>query len=70
VGRGRRRFDDAVPAPLPNDEFLHTLKVTDNGPAGAQLRREALVPTTGTVPYEQLDISATHWAGQYVPPAN
>jgi hypothetical protein len=57
------------PPPPANDEFLHTLKVTDDGPAGAQLRREALVPTTGTVPHEQLDISATHWAGQYVPPA-
>ena len=26
------------------------------------------MPTTRTVPYEQVDISATHWAGQDVPP--
>ena len=30
--------------------------------------KQPLTPTTGTVPFEQLDVSATHWAGQYVPP--
>jgi hypothetical protein len=44
----------------PNDEFLHVLWM-----GGV---KQALVPTTGTVPYEQPDISVTHWAGQYVPP--
>jgi hypothetical protein len=44
----------------PNDEFLHVL--WQNG------SKEPLVPTTGTIPAEQVDISATHWTGQYVPP--
>jgi hypothetical protein len=46
------------PAPA-NDEFLHVLLI-----GGA---KQALTPTTGTVPHEQVDISVTHWAGQYVP---
>jgi hypothetical protein len=41
-----------------NDEFLHVLRV--NG------TKQPLTPTTGNVPYEQVDISVTHWAGQYV----
>ena len=44
----------------PNDEFVHQLWVE-----GA---KQPLTPTTGTVPYEQIDISITHWTGQYVPP--
>jgi hypothetical protein len=50
----------AYPPPPANDEFLHQLWVDGT--------KQALVPTTGTVPYEQIDISVTHWAGQYVPP--
>jgi hypothetical protein len=51
--------DDLAPAGFPpaNDTFRHVLKIG----AGAA------VPLS-TAP-EQLDISATHWAGQYVPPA-
>ncbi|MDQ3777386.1 MAG: glycoside hydrolase [Actinomycetota bacterium] len=45
----------------PNDEFLHMLWTSNGG-------KQPLVPTTGTVPFEQVDISVTHWAGQYVPP--
>jgi hypothetical protein len=41
----------------PNDEFAHVLWV-----AGAKQNVSALGP-------EQVDISVTHWAGQYVPPA-
>jgi hypothetical protein len=49
-----------VPGTSPlNDEFLHVLRVNSS--------KQALTPTTGTVPYEQVDISVTHWAGQYVP---
>lgn len=43
-----------------NDEFLHVL-LTEGG------AKQELVPTTGTYPAELVDISATHWAGQYVP---
>jgi hypothetical protein len=50
------------PPPPANDEFLHVLWTSDGG-------KQALTPTTGTVPFEQLDISVTHWAGQYVPPS-
>jgi hypothetical protein len=45
----------------PNDAFIHQLWVDGT--------KEALTPTTGTAPSEQIDISATHWGGQYVPPA-
>jgi len=48
------------PPPPANDEFVHVLWTSDGG-------KQALTPTTGTVPYEQLDISVTHWSGQYVP---
>jgi hypothetical protein len=44
----------------PNDEFVHQLWVD-----GA---KEPLTPTTGDVGTEQIDISVTHWAGQYVGP--
>jgi len=47
------------PAPA-NDEFLHVLWVDGVG-------KQALTPTTGTLSAEQVDISVTHWAGQYVP---
>ena len=51
-----------VPKTSPaNDEFLHMLWTSNGG-------KQPLVPTTGTVPYEQVDISVTHWTGQYVPP--
>ena len=51
--------DDAPPLGFPpaNDTFRHVLKVG----AGA-------ASALGVAP-EQLDISATHWSGQYVPPS-
>jgi hypothetical protein len=49
----------AYPPPPPNDGFVHVL--WNDG------TRKALLPTTGDLPYEQVDISVTHWAGQYVP---
>jgi hypothetical protein len=45
----------------PADAFLHVLWV--NG------AKQTLTPTTGTSSVEQIDISATHWTGQYVPTA-
>jgi hypothetical protein len=49
----------SYPPPPANDEFLHVLWTNGS--------KQPLTPTTGTVPYEQIDISVTHWAGQYVP---
>jgi hypothetical protein len=48
--------------PPANDGFVHVLWTSDGG-------RQPLTPTTGDLPYEQVDISVTHWAGQYVPQA-
>jgi hypothetical protein len=48
--------------PPANDTFVHVLWKE----RGA---KEALTPTTGSLPVEQVDISVTHWAGQYVPEA-
>jgi hypothetical protein len=50
----------AYPPPPANDDFVHVLWTSDGG-------KTALTPTTGTFPAERVDISATHWAGQYVP---
>jgi hypothetical protein len=47
------------PPPPANDGFVHVL--WDDGST------EPLTPTTGTIPEEMIDISVTHWAGQYVP---
>jgi hypothetical protein len=62
----------ADPAGDRDDTFNHVLlTIAPRTPAGGAvsvLTREALVPNgTGRSPAEQIDISVTHWAGQYVP---
>jgi BNR/Asp-box repeat len=58
--------NEGVQDPNRNDTFNHVLLVTT--PAGAQLSREALTPNgAGRQPSEWVDISVTHWTGQYVP---
>lgn len=57
--------NEGVQDPNRNDTFNHVLLVTT--PAGAQLSREVLVPDgAGRQPSEWIDVSVTHWAGQYV----
>jgi hypothetical protein len=55
-----------------DDTFNHVLLTvaprTAPGGAAVVTSREALVPNgAGRQPTEQIDISVTHWAGQYVP---
>lgn len=49
-----------------DDTFNHVL--TKVAPDGSVISREALVPDgAGRTPAENIDISVTHWSGQYVP---
>ncbi|MDQ3974058.1 MAG: glycoside hydrolase [Actinomycetota bacterium] len=52
----------AVGFPPANDAFIHVLRVEGG-------TRQALLPVTaeGREPAEVIDVSVTHWAGQYVP---
>ena len=48
------------PPPPANDDFVHVLWTSNGG-------KQPLAPTTGTIGTERVDVSVTHWAGQYVP---
>lgn len=57
--------NEGVQDPNRNDTFNHVLAIVT--PAGASLHREVLTPDgAGRQPSEWVDVSVTHWAGQYV----